>query len=189
VAVDRIGCRLLTLNDGPLTVPVRGATRRDGAAGAHREVSRYEVSVTRCLTPRKGHLERDPLVGTRSTCPFALSDRSAVVGPRGYAPDTRARCPWERVRGRVGDGWVGASQRGDARRRDPVPGHARASALRPLRCAFAARQRAEPLLIHRMSAQGDPPRESRRTRRGLPRQRVRACIRRTGPQGFVREMN
>ena len=27
---------------------------------------------------------------------------------------------------------------------------------RPLRCAFAARQHAEPLLIHRMSAQGDP---------------------------------
>ena len=144
----------------------------------------YEVSDTSKGTPRKGTHRGQPL-----DVPVRVVRSVGRVGPRGYAPDTRARCPWERVRGRVGDGWVGASQRGDARRRDPVPGHARASALRPLRCAFAARQHAEPLLIHRMSAQGDPPRESRRTRRGLPRQWVRACIRRTGPQGFVREMN
>ena len=148
-------------------------------------------AITRSLTPRGRAPRATSTMSSGGRPPTPRHDEVSMtrcLAPRGPGDATVAArgvlrtCPGP-SRGRLG----GVPRRG--RRGDSAAGHARARGLRPIRCAFAARHHPKPLLIHRMSAQGDPPRESGPTRFRLARQTVEICIRRTDPQAFVQEMN
>ena len=163
----------------------------DTSLSVHYEVS---ITITRSLTPRslRSSLRRpmnelvpvrgvhyevcetslgpsavDPSRSAAATARRASSARDA--SPSTHATESTTRCPRGVFPGRRRRRMLPCEVRGAGRcltpSREPPraithPGRRR----RPMRCAFAARHHAQPLLIHRMSAQGVHPGESGQTR-------------------------
>ena len=156
----------------------------------HYEVSITRSLTPRSLTPRSPRRPMNELVPVRGVhyevCDTSLGpssvapSRSAAAtarrassardaSPSTHATESTTRCPRGVFPGRRRRRMLPCEVRG-ARRcltpsREPPraithPGRRR----RPMRCAFAARHHAQPLLIHRMSAQGVHPGESGQTR-------------------------
>ena len=108
-----------------------------------------------------------PSRSAAATARRASSARDA--SPSTHATESTTRCPRGVFPGRRRRRMLPCEVRGAGRcltpSREPPraithPGRRR----RPMRCAFAARHHAQPLLIHRMSAQGVHPGESGQTR-------------------------
>ena len=162
----------------------------DTSLSVHYEVSITRSLTPRSLTPRSPRRPMNELVPVRGVhyevCDTSLGpsavdpSRSAAAtarrassardaSPSTHATESTTRCPRGVFPGRRRRRMLPCEVRG-ARRcltpsREPPraithPGRRR----RPMRCAFAARHHAQPLLIHRMSAQGVHPGESGQTR-------------------------
>jgi hypothetical protein len=124
-------------------------------------------------TPRAGvsSVDRRPLVATLAPPGVQARRVSFHVSPR---DGCAARCPRGVSLDGVDEGWSSAELLDRRRWLTPsrvVTGRGTRFlfALRPMRCAFAARQPAQALLIHRMSAQGVLFGKSGQTRGKLPR--------------------